>query len=415
MGIVRITQGAAWEQGVLDNVVAAEHGLTLPGPVVEYERDSLAYHPETGEEIPADTPIFVKFAEGRLGSLMCEGVTNLLTENRSSFETSAQFSGITQFTPEQSDDWSYHGNYSAKLVKASDSWANFFQNSSLSSVDVGTMFSISCYVFVPPGSNYIGKTVRARVRFAGGAQPTSFLSVTNYVLRQGVQRLTASAPLDYADRTSVGISVIEGEMQPEGSYFYVDGLQIEQKPYSTPWHPGGSTRADPLKTVTLPQALPSEFGIGIAFKLLHGYNQEGIEIAGMGYLTVVDPSYSRNVLDVYRRNSGNNQLSLWLSDSGSTSFVRNLSAGNYQAGDIIRFYVHRSGDSWTFYVRGADGEIRSATNIASYDKNLSLIRIGVNRNGRAANAILADFVLHTRPADIDPIGYLSAVPGGGGE
>src|SRR5690606_15041739 len=39
-----------------------------------------------------------------------------------------------------------------------------------------------------------------------------------------------------------------------------------------PWHPGGSTRAAPLKQITLPQALPATFCIGIAAKMLHAHD-----------------------------------------------------------------------------------------------------------------------------------------------
>ncbi|WP_461369085.1 hypothetical protein, partial [Candidatus Darwinibacter acetoxidans] len=45
-------------------------------PAMEFTRASTAYHPETGEEIPEDTPVFVDFAEGKKGSLMVEGTEN---------------------------------------------------------------------------------------------------------------------------------------------------------------------------------------------------------------------------------------------------------------------------------------------------------------------------------------------------
>jgi hypothetical protein len=373
-----------------------------PISMIDFSRPSPAYHPDTGEEVPVDTPIFVKFAEGRLGSLMCEGVTNLLTENQSSFETSAQLASCTGFTPEQSDDWSYHGNYSAKLVKASDSRANFYQSRSLSSVDVGTMFSISCYVFVPPGNNYIGKTVQARVRFAGGAQPTSFLSVTDYVLRQGVQRLTASAPLDYADRTLVGISVTEprepyGEWQPEGSYFYVDGLQIEQKPYPTPWHIGGGTRAAPLKRITLPEALPATFGIGIAAKMLHAHDTATRTFWQAGdYRCYFD--------------STDNKLKI------TNGVVEaETAAVSWSEDDYVGIYAGRQNGKLFLQAKIA-GALTDRVEAEAGAGTGETLYVGSRADGsESVNAVVADMVFHDRPEDIDPEGYLAGVPGGGEE
>ena len=45
-------------------------------------------------------------------------------------------------------------------------------------------------------------------------------------------------------------------------------LQLEKKPYDTPFQIG--TRANPKTLLTLPEALPDEFGIGIALKMLWG-------------------------------------------------------------------------------------------------------------------------------------------------
>jgi len=42
--------------------------------------------------------------------------------------------------------------------------------------------------------------------------------------------------------------------------------------------------------------------------------------------------------------------------------------------------------------------------------------VGSRADGsESVNAVVADVVFHDRPEDIDPVGYLSAIPGGGGE
>lgn len=62
------------------------------------------------------------------------------------------------------------------------------------------------------------------------------------------------------------------------------------------------------------------------------------------------------------------------------------------------------------------GDIATPWTPAPEDGDTNDIYVGSRTDGsESSNAVFADFVLHDRPEDIDPEGYLSAIPGGGEE
>jgi len=100
-----------------------------------------------------------------------------------------------------------------------------------------------------------------------------------------------------------------------------------------------------------------------------------------------------------------------------TSYISVLN-GAVEAGKITGIYYHQEPGKYTFYVRKHNGEIVSDSKNVTALTGLTTILIGCHipiSTPRAANAVFADFVLHDRPEDIDPEGYLSQVPGGGEE
>ena len=94
--------------------------------------------------------------------------------------------------------------------------------------------------------------------------------------------------------------------------------------------------------------------------------------------------------------------------------------GAVEAGKITGIYYHQEPGKYTLYVRKHNGEIVSGSRDVTALTGLTTILVGcsVPATLYAANAVFADFVLHDRPEDIDPEGYLSQVPDdadGGGE
>jgi len=89
----------------------------------------------------------------------------------------------------------------------------------------------------------------------------------------------------------------------------------------------------------------------------------------------------------------------------------------FAEGDIVALYFERRVDKFRLAGKFAGGEI-AFSNWAADDRQLpdfNTIYVGCQKAAYHANAVLADFVLHDRPEDIDPEGYLSAIPGGGEE
>ena len=377
-------------------------------PAMEFTRASTAYHPETGEEIPANTPVYVEFAGGRKGSLMVEGVENLLTENQSSFETSSQWTTSTNFLHVQSEDWSFHGNYSSKATKNSNAVGQMGQATSIGSIGVGTLITGLEYVYVPPESPYIGARVDLRFRWVGGASAAASSTADRYTLSEGVNILTVTKEIDQSDRTTIRLDLVEVDAQSTGSFLYIDALIISQNDYFLPWHPGGSTRANPVKRITLPEALPQEFGVGVWFKPLH----TTIPVIRSWLRIRREPHTSANRIYIITNADVNSVFCAFVKDG--TSYISVLN-GAVEAGKITGIYYHQEPGKYTFYVRKHNGEIVSGSRDVTALTGLTTILVGcsVPATQYAANAVFADFVLHDRPEDIDPEGYLSRVPGGG--
>ena len=249
-------------------VSATKRGSVYPSRLFIFDRDSVAYHPETGAEVAVNTSVYVEFAGGRKGSLMCEGTENLLTANQSSFETSSSWS-ITNYSHAQSTDWAFHGNYSSKAIKVSGDRGYLGQDVPISGIAAGTKYTGLTHVYVPPGSSYIGKNVFILFRWTGGAFANADSTREYYTLAEGVNKLTITKAIDQSDRTGVRCNFWEavGHEQPAGSFLYLDGFLIARKDYSLPWHIGGSTRTDAIKSI--PVTLPESFGIGVSAKMLH--------------------------------------------------------------------------------------------------------------------------------------------------
>jgi len=84
------------------------------------------------------------------------------------------------------------------------------------------------------------------------------------------------------------------------------------------------------------------------------------------------------------------------------------------------FYLVKDGDKAKVFYAQENGESYESdwfsVGETFTDEKVKNIVIGSHYGAiRHAGGVIADFVLHDRPEDIDPEGYLSAIPGGGGE
>lgn len=350
----------------------------INGPEFEYSRSSVAYHPETGEEVPADTPIFMPFAGDKQGLLMEEGTENLLTETQSSWEmdiSSLIIYGNAQ--AEQSSNWAWHGNYSAKVWDA-DSSSNRVRVRVPVISDKWSIFS--CYVHNPNTSPI---TVYAMNMVTGNV----------VVLPGETKRLLASRLSEWSG--GFDIRIYANTKDP----FFIDGLMFYRgdKNYHLSWHIGGGTRANPLKRITLPEPLPATFGIGIAAKMLHAHDAADRTFWECGgYRCYFD--------------SSDNKLKMT-----NGVVTAETAAVTWGANDYVGVYVGRENGNLFIQAKIAgaltDRVEAEAGAGAGTDETLY---VGSRADGsESVNAVVADMVFHDRPEDIDPEGYLSQVPGGG--
>ena len=373
-------------------------------PTFTFTRPSPAIHPDTGAEVPADTPIYVDFAEGRKGSLMVDGTVNYnpdpFLEDIDNFNLALLHGGGGYL--EQVPAVIY-GDAAVKMVCTAAGTLRLYHKSPTETFTEGETVTTSIILKTLKALNLWD--VNFGLRTVGGVS-VGFMSGSNLGIQEIVEniyKITATFTVESTTAAAAGIQFFNCEV---GDYFIIDALQAERKAYPTPIHDG--TRANPAKQITLPEPLPEEFGVGVWFKPLH---------------TTIP--VTRTWLRIHREPYSNNNRIYIITAKDVTyvacGFVRDGTTyssglgGAVEAGKITGIYYHQEPGKYTLYVRKHNGEIVSdSTNVTALT-GLTTILVGcsVPATQYAANATLADFVLHDRPEDIDPEGYLSRVPGGG--
>gem|GEM_PF-2254638 len=211
------------------------------GPVAAFTRNSTAYG-DDGAAVPAGA---ARFGPGRSGQalLVEEGTTNLLSAACSSFEPGGICWGKWgDVDLENASDWAWHGQRSLKITRTvtggGGGGAQLTYN--LTSPAVGDKYAYSGWIYAPLSME--GKTVRINFSMRGGANPHNYVS-RDLTLRGGMRHyFELTHAVDYADRTQINIQVAYiGDTA--GDYVYLDGVQLERKPYATSWHLGGASRA----------------------------------------------------------------------------------------------------------------------------------------------------------------------------
>lgn len=374
------------------------------GPEIAYDRKSMAVHPSTGVEVPSDTPIFLPFAGGKQGLLIEEGVKNLLTANQGSFETSSTVQAATRYTHERSAEWSKHGQYSQKLIRDSNETADAYMwyrcTISGQGFAVGTLFVAQAVLYLPPGCWYIGKDINFRMRFAGGVQATGAFTSQTFTLHEGENLLWVAGELDYSDRQWIEYFIWEvgaGHRAPGETVFYTDCHMGYAGSYLLSWAPGGEPRVGARAYTEPPEPLSSEFGIGLAVKMLHDSEVKDRTFwqAG-GYACFYDTAASK-----IKMTNG-----VVAAEVGAT----------WDAGDIIAIYTGRC-DGKLFIqgkIAGVTTDLVKVTGDAL--SGVEEITIGSSSGGSGSghvNGVITDFTYHDDPALVNPAGYFAKITGGG--
>jgi hypothetical protein len=354
----------------------------INGPEVEYSRDSVAYHPVTGEEIPADTPIFMPFSGDKQGLLMEEGTINKYTAARSRGLNPLRAEGsIVTVTPGQPDPF---GGTNAVRIQASGGTALYKAVFSTAYVPAKGV-SVSGQMWVKNRSD-TSLTVYSNL----GGRKADVLKSQDWIkiVWENIRGSGSAIP-----QHVLRAPTIDDSIDCDVAF-----LQYEEKPYCTSWQLGGVERANPTSLLTLPEALPATFGIGIAAKMLHAHDAADRTFWECGgYRCYFD--------------SADNKIKLT-----NGVVTAETAAVSWGANDYVGIYAGRDDDTGNLFIQakiaGAVGE--KAEVVGDTVDNGTTLYVGSRTDGsESSNAVLADFVLHDRPEDIDPEGYLYSIPGGG--
>ena len=201
-----------------------------------FNRSSIAYK-QDGTQVSANVP---RYEAGKFGTAVMieEGTTNLLTTNQSSAETDLT-------------DWNIGGAQSASLSRVSEGWNGSYAvqanlNAGDSFVGFGGLQNTagSTYTF----SAYAKGTAGQQIKLCYN-DGTGELSSSNFTLTSNWQRFTYTFTISGSATT---LSTYIRDSTGAAQTFYVDGCQVENKPYATSWMIGGLDRA--AEGMTIPTA-----------------------------------------------------------------------------------------------------------------------------------------------------------------
>jgi hypothetical protein len=221
-----------------------EYTQTVP----TFTRDSVAYLSD-GTEVASGQP---RFEDGKFGKgiLIEEGTTNLVSNPDFEVDTAGWVTWQTSIERVTAEKWS--GNASLKVtLKGTGGAAQ--TDIALSSPVAGTIYTGSFYVKGAPG-----KFVNMILRLSGGASATSDLYSPAITCDGTWQRIIFSRAIDYSDRTMITLAFFS-DGNAVGDIYYVDGFQLEQKPYATSFIRGSCIPPMTADNIPAPYAVSTSF------------------------------------------------------------------------------------------------------------------------------------------------------------
>ncbi|MHA2062935.1 MAG: phage head spike fiber domain-containing protein [Candidatus Thorarchaeota archaeon] len=166
---------------------------------------------------------------------LAEATTNL--HINPSAETDAAGWSAYQSTLTQSSDYAKVGSYSFKntITVASGAFGQYHAFVTGAPISV-TTYTSSAWVWV--SADVASRCFfRSYLAMIGGASPINYNLYTDTVLVAGWNRVGTTATVDEADRTSVQ-AIYYLRDASTGDSFYIDGIQVEEKAYPTPYCDG---------------------------------------------------------------------------------------------------------------------------------------------------------------------------------
>jgi hypothetical protein len=340
----------------------------------DYTRNSVAYNPDTGAEVPADTPIFMPFSGEKQGLLMEEETTNLANNPTFSGAVGTTPSGWDSDVTIRQDDFFGQLINVAELLCVSGNTYEDFGTSIAYPLAYNTTYTISFWARGTMELTYELSTKRGIASATWKSKPPMSLQWQRYE----VTIVTASSgsiyPFWWYLYNANDVNV--------GKWVRIARIQLEQKPYPTTFTVG--TRANPKTLLTLPEALPDTFGIDISTKMLHAH-----DIADRtfwqcgGYRCYFD--------------SADNKIKLT-----NGVVTAETAAVSWAVDDYVGIYAGRQNGKLFLQAKIAGAltdrvEVEAGAGAGTGET----LYVGSRADGsESVNAVLADLVFHVRPEDI---------------
>ena len=328
--INRWTDQADWQETNshrcnADTTTTAGDVKVLAAPAATFARASVKYKSD-GTQVASGVASYEtgKFSNGIHST---EGTTNILSADQSNIETdttgfvTADGGVLLNSGATISRDTIEHWTDLASL-KVVTPGTNPYEGVATSGIaaNANTAYTVSVYVKAPAG---IALQLYARDYTNGINSPLT--SITGNGLWQ---RVTATLTTGATAVTDLKMVVRNGSTAL-ATTFYIDGLQIEQKAYATPWHIGGGTRSGDSLYYTMAKTLPSEW-------LLSGFWIPDLASTAGGSNKYLSNLYSdvNNRMLVYYNPTDDKLYFTKVYGSGTTVNLSSV-ALTFSAGDVI--------------------------------------------------------------------------------
>jgi hypothetical protein len=161
-----------------------------------------------------------------------EGTTNILPNG--GFETDVSGWGSAGCVMTRDTTVAKFGVASARITISTVNASIATISSAISGATTGRKFTASAWVFCPAGA--VGKSLRLQVNEGGGTTAEEGMASSDYVLVAGWQKMVVTGTVVRNDRTSIPVYLVFlGASWTAGVIINIDGLQLEEKKFVTPW------------------------------------------------------------------------------------------------------------------------------------------------------------------------------------
>jgi RHS repeat-associated protein len=242
-GLLKVSVDADWLRNAVYPVVIDPSIYLFDAA---FYRPSTAYNLE-GFQVGSGVPRY-ETARFNQGITVEEGTTNLLTANQSNIETSldpgyvANGAGAT-VTRSTAQAWEGSASVQVNCAAGGDAYngANLWNGAQGTgwAVTAGQKYTASLYAK--------GATGGEPFLLALYASDLTQIAAVAGTLTTSWQRFTVSATIP-TGKTAVFMLARRYNTTSAVTY-YLDGIQLEQKPYATSWNPGGAARAAEILTI----------------------------------------------------------------------------------------------------------------------------------------------------------------------